>query len=354
MSLNPVRQMAYLVILIAFTLFGCGDSRVAGTSSGVDNPQLTLAFRDSSGLALRVSGDINLYSQDQNPAVDPEPLLTLKLKSSALTNLTGNDIERILSTALDSMLHFNLQLKTENQTGIINFGLTYNSKAKVFSQIGVGLLARLEMRPKTLERFQAKVSRVNSNNQISRIYIPGTPFQATLVDSVFFFEGLPPGSFPLRLLDGDGQIFAVAESLNTDGPKQFTPGTLPIGKVDSTYQAGLDSLLGIGAGPPREAFIEVPSILSAKLVNVDPAFRTADHTEPDAAPCAGRSGARLYQGDDGVPAFPSRPGPHRDDRTRRRVDREVLRSNPALGGFHGHRDQSRGDRFPIGVRHSCR
>ena len=41
--------------------------------------------------------------------------------------------------------------------------------------------------------------------------------------------------------------------------------------MDSTYQAGLDSLLGIGAGPPREAFIEVPSILSAKLVNVDPA-----------------------------------------------------------------------------------
>ncbi len=269
MSLISLRRFAAMHVWFAFGLFGCGDNRVAGTSSGVDNPQLTLAFHDSTGLALRVTGDLNLYSQDQNPAVDPEPLWTLKLKASDSTNLTSNDIERISTS--DSVLHFNLQLKTENQTGILNFGLTYNSKTKVFSQLRGGALSRLEMKPKPLVHYQAHVSGPTSKDQLSRMYIPGTPFQATLVDSVFFFEDLPPGVFPLRLLEGDGQIFPVAESLNTNGARIFTPGQISVGKVDTSRISNLDSLLGIQAGPPREAFIEIPSLLLAKVVNVDPA-----------------------------------------------------------------------------------
>ena len=280
-----------LAALAAIALAGCGDNRLAGTSSGVDNPQLTVAFRDGDGTALRVTGDLNIYAQDQNPAVDPQPLWTIKLKSTSLTNLSAEDIARInasgaakvavakvsavsnivvADSAADSSLSFNLQLKTEEGTGLLTFGLTYNPETKKFTNVDGSKLSRLDMQPKPLVRFVAQVSKVAVDGLVNRIYIPGTPFQATLVDSGFVFEDLPEGKFPLRLLDGEGRIFTVAESLDTKTEKIFTPSIESVTKLDSLHIARLDSGFAIMAGPNRDAFLGVSSLLEAKVLNADP------------------------------------------------------------------------------------
>src|SRR5258706_11152897 len=64
--------------LIAALLIACD----AGTSSGVDNPELTVDFVNPAGIALRVNGDLEVYAQDQNPALNPGPLITLKVTNS--------------------------------------------------------------------------------------------------------------------------------------------------------------------------------------------------------------------------------------------------------------------------------
>jgi hypothetical protein len=66
----------------------------------------------------------------------------------------------------------------------------------------------------------------------------------------------------------------MMDPLNTDSTaadqtRRFIPGKEPLGKLDSVRVALLDSGLGIQVAPNREVFIEVPSILEAKLINVE-------------------------------------------------------------------------------------
>lgn len=277
---------------LALALSGCGDNRVAGTSSGVDNPQLTVAFQDSTGAALRVTGDLNVYGLDQNPTVSPEPLWTIKLYDNAIVNLPASDLSRFnaaaasksaaaakvsagSSTSLPAQVNgntiaFNLQLKTEDRKGQFAFGLVYDSSARTFTQTGSAKVTRLEMKARPLVRFEARIARDSLGGSLNRVFIPGTPFQATLVDSVFAFEDLPEGAFPLRFLTADGHVFAVKETLDTHGPRVFTPGKDPVSTVDPIHNPGSDSLTVIDAGPDREVFMDAPTFLDAHVPGVDP------------------------------------------------------------------------------------
>src|SRR3954471_1438916 len=98
-SFGRLSAPAWLALgTLVFFAASCSDNQVAGTSSGVDNPSLTVSFA-SSGTAARVTGDLNVYTADQNPAIDPEPLATIKIKNSAFTVLTGDDFRRAQQTA---------------------------------------------------------------------------------------------------------------------------------------------------------------------------------------------------------------------------------------------------------------
>jgi hypothetical protein len=98
------RRWATAAMAGAVLLASCSDNQVIGKggSSGVDNPEITVAFFDAAGKALRVTGDLNIYAADQNPAVDATPLITRTLKSYALIKLDGNSFENLMAAASKS------------------------------------------------------------------------------------------------------------------------------------------------------------------------------------------------------------------------------------------------------------
>jgi hypothetical protein len=294
-------RSSVIAALAALLLAYCADNRVAdgGSSSGVDNPSLTVGFVNDSGAALLLSGDLEVYAADQNPALDPKPLLTLKIQNSGYTKLTGSDFTRLqissksgsvpplskLSasssagatsatkrTGADSAATlFNLVLKTQDRTGSLVIGFKYDSVAKVFSLIDNGKsLSRFDLRPKPLVRYSAHIMREPVHGQTGRVFVPGTPFLATVVDSVFVLEDLPEGKFPLRLLSGNGNIYPMPIPLDSkDSTLIFRPGTTPLDSIDTTSQDSIPKF-GVVAGSPVAAFVESAGYLDAKLDGVSP------------------------------------------------------------------------------------
>lgn len=287
------RIAAFLAGLVCALVSACGDGRVAGTSSGVDNPSLTVGFRDTDGSAMRVTGDLDVYGRDQNPAVDAEPLVTLKVRNSSFTNLTGEDFARLGASASkrgaapaktsaaraaggmdggSGSMAFNLILKTQDRTGSFVLGLEYDSAAGRFSRLEGEALTRLDVQPKPLIRYEAKVVRDSVHGDGGRIFVPGSPFLATLVDSVFVLEDFPEGTFPIRLLSADGKVYSIPDSLDTRRTDlRFRPASDPIGSLDTIR--GQDSIPGfsVQAGPDREAVVELGSALEANVTGIDAA-----------------------------------------------------------------------------------
>ncbi len=284
--------------MLAALFSACGDTQVAGTSSGVDNPSLTVGFRDASGTALRITGDLNVYAVDQNPAVDPQPLVTIKVKNSAFTNLTGEDFKRLQLTAGkqsaqalakpaaaalpaanstgntgkgdSTSTSFNIVLKTQDRTGSLVIGLKYDSSAREFSRVGGAALTRLDVQPRPLVRYQAKLVRDSLHGNAGRIFVPGTPFLATLVDSLFVIDDMPEGIFPIRLLTADGKVYPIGDSLDTkDSTRIYHPSDQPVGLVDTTGRK--DSLpdFTVHAGSDQEAVLELPAFLEAGVTGLD-------------------------------------------------------------------------------------
>ena len=115
-------------------------------------------------------------------------------------------------------------------------GLSYDPARKRFA-LESGASAAVRMLPKPLLRFAGSLRREAVHGVLGRIILPGTPFQATLADSDFVLESLTEGRFPMRLLDGDGYLYAVRESLNTQAGHAFTAEPDPIGRVEGINSA---------------------------------------------------------------------------------------------------------------------
>ncbi|MBW8889138.1 MAG: hypothetical protein JF616_15395 [Fibrobacteres bacterium] len=279
-SLARNRATAWAAMLGALGLFAasCSDNQVAGTSSGVDNPSLTVSFA-SSGTAARVTGDLNVYTADQNPAIDPEPLATIKIKNSAFTVLTGDDFRRAQQTAAkraaagetvgaEDRTLFNLVLTTQDKNGGIALNLVYDSAARAFTRRDSSVKS-VALETKPLIRYQARIAKEPVHGEDCRIYVPGTPYLATLVDSEFAFVDLPQGVLPLRLIGSDGKIYPVPDSLNTaDSNRVYHPSITPSGSID-TVPSG-DSLpdFQIAAPPAFETFVEGHTYLEAKVIGI--------------------------------------------------------------------------------------
>lgn len=295
------RAPAWTAFLGALALFAasCSDNQVAGTSSGVDNPALTVSFA-SSGAAARVTGDLSVYAADQNPAVDSKPLVTINVKNSAFTLISGDDFRRarqegakraaaksaavVGATGAGDRTVFNLVLTTDDKNGGIEFGLVYDSAARVFTRRDSSVKS-VALETKPLVRYQARVAKEPVHGDNCRIYVPGTPYLATLVDSQFVFVDLPQGVLPLRLIGADGGIYPVPDSLNTaDSGHIYHPSSTPTGSIDTLPPA--DSLpdFTITAPDSFEAFVEGKTYLEAKVTAIpaaDPRLSVLWKSLPD-------------------------------------------------------------------------
>ncbi len=245
---------------LSLLISSCVDHSVAGTSSGWDNPSVMVAFVRSSGGQQKVSGELKIFASEQNPAVDPNPIARIRLTDDSAVQLTRKDFERGIN---DTSLSFNLEFQGDSGTGALALGLAYH--AGTVSSGGVAV-SKLDMRPGPLVRYIGEVALQPVHGVLGRVFVPGTDFQATLVDSHFVFMALPSESMPLRLMNSDGKIFAVAESLDTRADKVYTVDSivltqLPILPVPQASAIRLD------AGPPREAFVGTSTLLETGVTN---------------------------------------------------------------------------------------
>lgn len=284
----PPACAAFLAGALALSaLIGTGCE---GTSSGVDNPgmgELTVSFRGAEGAAVRVTGELDVFAKDQNPALYPEPLATVRIRNSAFTNLTGEDFQRIFSAGkaaaagkraagpeaapVDTATDFNLVFRSDLKTGSLAFGLRYDPDARTFSRDGA-VLARLELEPLRLVRYEARLQRLAAvHGDVGRVFIPGTPFQATLSDSGFAFEALPPGTFDLRYMGGDGRIFVVRERLDSQGSTVLTADSVPVGRIDTSDSPNKPVRFEVETRGPSEAFVGMVTVLDGRISAVDTA-----------------------------------------------------------------------------------
>ncbi len=257
-----------------------------GGTTGVDNPGLTslpVDFRDQAGGPALVQGSLEIYDWDHNPAVRSEPLLRLEVQNRSGLQLAAADFDRIhaaraLKAAAasqarstgpagsDSLIRFNLVFRSGSASGAVATGLSYDPVRKVFGLDSPGPAAGVRMLPKPLIRFAARIHRDAGTGDPGRIFLPGTPFQATLIDSDFALQNLPEGRFGMRLLDGGGYVYAVRETLDTRAAHSFTADPNPIARVDSTIApAGF----GVMRGGLFSANAQESVALQGRLVGVD-------------------------------------------------------------------------------------
>jgi hypothetical protein len=287
-SLGGISTLA----LFGGALQGCGlrGDDVAGTSSGVDNPQIAVAFADSSGASARVSGTLSLYGENQNPALTSAPFATFRLDNSAMIQLSGLDIvrslpgtstnstqttgePRVLAKAsasielgvetVDTVVSFNVYLRTDGKDGALAMGLTYDGRNKKFSLAQDTAATRLTLAPRPLRRVEAILSRPNPSEGPDRIFIAGTPFVAVVVDSQFILEEVPEGLFNLKLLTGEGKIYDVKEPLDPRMPGRFSYDKGDGHPIPDTTVPILD--FGVSIRAESTAFLPSGSFLEGKL-----------------------------------------------------------------------------------------
>ena len=263
-----------------------------GGSTGVENPgvaELPVEFRDAGGNPVLVRGGLEIYLQDHNPALDTAPMFRRQVSDGAALRLTAVDFDPTLAglarkrdaatkrsaaaapPASDSLIRFNLVFRDASGSGALAAGLAYDPvRRKFFPEDGAmmegGAQAAVRMQPKPLLRFAGSLRREAAHGVLGRIVLPGTPFQATLADSDFVLEGLTEGRFPMRLLDGDGYLYAVRESLDTHAGHAFTAAPEPIGRVD-----GINPPAGFGveAGMPMSIYAGQDAQVQGQLLGAD-------------------------------------------------------------------------------------
>lgn len=272
--LRAPRRMASLAALLivssAILHTGC-----EGGSTGVDNPgmaELPVEFRDEAGGIVQARGALEIYAWDHDPAVDSAPLLRLKVDAAPGIRLTAGDFDRILAARApklsaavkrsaaegpavsDSLLRFNLVFRGDSGSGAVAAGLIYVPGLRRFVAEG-----GVRMLPRPLLRFAASLHREAVLGVLGRVILPGTPFQATLADSGFVFEGLPEGRFSAQLLAGDGYLYAVRESLDTRAGHAFTAAPDPIGRIAAINPPagfGVDAGTGLSTNPGQEVGLQ--------------------------------------------------------------------------------------------------
>lgn len=240
----------------------CTDHSVAGTSSGWDNPSAVVAFVKPSGAQQKVSGELKIFASEQNPSVDPNPLARIRITNDSNVQLTRKDFER---GGGDSPLTFNLEFQGDSGTGALVLNLEYRDGTV---RAGGKATSRLEMRNGPLTRCEGEVALLAVHGDLGRVFVPGTDYQATLVDSHFVFSALPAELMPLRMMNNEGKTFAVSESLDTRIEKVYPVDSIVLTELP-ILPVPLGSALRLEAGQPRQAFAGTPTLLETGITNAN-------------------------------------------------------------------------------------
>jgi hypothetical protein len=255
MGLRAPRLAAALLLLAS--LAGClGEDKVAGGSSGVDNPQVVVALVDTNGAPVAFTGSLSLFLADQNPALDPDPLVEIQLVGDSVVHLNPEQFVRPGGS------RFNLLLRGGSGMGVLVDSVAYDSaagKVIVDGVSGTRILARLV----PLRNYSASVSL--DVNGPERVFVPGTPYQSVVVADSFAFAGIPEGVFPLRSFSSEGVEREFQKPLDTREPDHFTLDTA-MPPIERPPYSGPD--FSVSAGSDQSVYAGAAVSLSGKLTGI--------------------------------------------------------------------------------------
>jgi hypothetical protein len=254
----PRRWIAVAACLL--WLQGCfSDNSVAGGSSEVDNPQIKVAFIDSTGATVAFTGSLSLYLSDQNPTLDPDPLAEVLLDSDTVVYVSAARLKKAGASA-----SFSLFAQGSAGSGALVKRFFYDTASGKISVNGIAA-AKLVVPLVPLVQYTATVNL--DVNGPERVFVPGSPLQAVVVADSFAFDDVPQGVFPLRVYSSGGVEREFPDSLDTRHKGHFdldTTSAPPIPRPPSEEPQQLKAQAGTDQSVAANAEI----FLSGKVTGV--------------------------------------------------------------------------------------
>jgi len=205
------------------------NHQLAGSSTNVDNPAISVSFIDSGGSAI-VSGQALLFSLNQNPLTHPNPLATWQFNAQATLEISAKELDTIFSTqgmaksGLSSVADtFNLVIITDDGRGALYANALNSEFEKDLSKPADTLNIELNA------RVQAQGYLKSTRSDF--LYIPGSPFAAKIVGQQFLFDSIPEGLYPLITISDSLNLVQVKDSLSTTTPDTLILGST-VGRLD--------------------------------------------------------------------------------------------------------------------------
>lgn len=260
--------LALAVFAAAAALSGCNFGEpTAGGSSEVDNPVVALV--NESGARTNVTGSLGIYLSTQSPAINPASVLELQLNGVDSVVLSPKTLSLALAAAGygDSAHTLNLYLQAGDSSGAFLQGLTYDPAKGVIAPAEAPASRLLKVTVSALVRAEAVIAGGDDSAGVHRVLIPGSPFQTVLRDSVFVFEKLPPGAFPLHMLLPNGSELPLPELLKTDAPRRhrLNRDTTPVVRPEQPLLP-----FTVNAGADRSVFAGTEVSLAPEIAGLNP------------------------------------------------------------------------------------
>ncbi len=227
---QSVISLSLLSLLWLFA--GCSD-KVAGGTTGVENPGIELALADSTGKKSS-SGDISLWEKDQNPIQQPQALFKKTFKEMDKIHIKGTELQsaweefnlRLPGSKPDSLFRFNLVILSDQGSSIESgyellrdsngvFSLKRSTLNDTLRAVKGGQVASSVQLAPLINNSGGNIGIEGTAANLSHVYIPGSPFFAVVQSNgQFNFSQLPSGIHPLMSYDQAEQSYKAGEDFD--------------------------------------------------------------------------------------------------------------------------------------------
>lgn len=322
-STSPAHRFlsVFLALSAVFALPSAFSGCMGGTTTGADNPELTLNFREN-GNSAAFSGVIMVFAKDANPRFmnadpddggnpnngyeDPEsgiadrafaesrsvtldleelagmlhyrPVVTLGKTSAAGGSAAGAASAAAATQPEPRIPDFNIVLIANGGKMSILSGLHLTGNPLRFTtQDGEPVDTQI-MDVAPWRDYAGTVDTTTAAGKPVALFVPGSNFYAKVRQGRFLFEGLPVAKMPLRWVSSDGIVRAMPDSLGQDWSKPLLPGE----RVDSIAMPPPMVEVQLPLATPRGHFAFTDSVIVSLASEPGAAiYYTLDGTEPD-------------------------------------------------------------------------
>jgi hypothetical protein len=241
------RWLIFCYIVLLSLLAACGLKNVAGTSSGVDNPNLSIHFAKNSK-KTSITGSLNIYTSNQNPLLEPLPTISIPIQGEDSTqlsskNLLTSTVNSLLKNTSTTITDFNIFIETPNGIEGAVIGIRFDSSNSSFYQDGRLVNSPLQVNLQDRQRYNGAINFDISDVMAQYAYILGTPYRSIVNGNAFLFDSIAYNlNLPLNILGNDGYSYSSSSLSNTIGDIPLTQ-ELSVIKIDSPVEVvNCDSL----------------------------------------------------------------------------------------------------------------